>query len=503
MKLERQSSGYKIIAGKHLAHNKALPHKNNSTDVRGLKYTEIPKIAFGSQLLQIKQATPELNPLDAAKIWPIEGVEHAKEWPIPVQSLKILKERFAAAQYYNGIDTKMTPGLAVYNIDSSGRHYTGFYDALTNKLTITEGVVLFDIDKKGNVVDEALAHESYHCKRTHYFSSLSDEAITNAIDDRIFNALTGKKLPIYELIAGEKFTPVKEETAKLLVELSKEPDKDPTEQDLARLEDFMPDYANDSKLFFINVIKKLRWTYEKSIAIGFEPAIKANLFSLEDLEQRIPEKTLEKIMISQGLSKEGALRKIVNEKPGKLILMGYISQMDADNARKIRREILSNPNKPDEATMLKDLQNIFDMIDASYNLGLASNDKAKNINQYKVIEEYMYCAEEINARQTGLSHRIKVLKDLIEQAPDRSYQYKSSLETPQADYNLNETMKELINVRKEGPENQELIEKLTKQATELSRKADYTVPKMLNKKYETYIPFSYGENYRLPETTII
>jgi hypothetical protein len=498
VKLEGRFQGYKAIVEKQFIPNKSPVIAVGFQGMNGLKYHEIPSIAFCAQMAQVKPSTQDLNPLDAAKAWPIKGVEYAREWPIPQKSLEILKDRFVLAQQVNKIDNQNTPVLGVYNIDSSGRHYIGLYDALTNKLTVNEGVVLFDIDKKANVVDEVLAHESYHCQRTQQFSVLSDQAVSQAIDERLEKLLTSNNFPLYEIIVGDKYEPVKPEVARILVELSKNLDVAPTETDLQKLGAFMADYTPQSKIFFINVLKKLRWTCEKSLVIGYEPALKVNLFSKEDLEQRIPDKVMQKIMLSQGLSREGALDKIINEKPGKLIMMGYISKMDADNARRIRHHFLNNSPDVDEAMMLKDLQNIFVMIEAAFNLGLAGNDKIKNINQYKILEDYVYCPEEINARQTGLQHKIDLINEEIKKSPESShYKYQSALKIAQADFELNEVMKKLIHTKKEYPDNIERIEELTKQATELAKKADYTVPKMMGKNFEPYIPFSYGDSYRV------
>jgi hypothetical protein len=466
---------------------------------KDIKYTALPAIAFGSQIAQIKPVDSQLNPLDEAKTWSKEGIEYAKEWPIPAKSLEILNKRFEDALKFNQIDKKEAPGLAVYNLSSNGRQYMGFYDSLTNKLTITEGAVLFDIDKKASVLDEALAHESYHCQRAHFISAISDDSLTEAIDNRLMSNLTEGRFPAYDIVTGEKFQSLSKETAQALVKFTKD-ENEPSDEALEKLTDFMTDYTPKSKRFVIRLLDNLRAKYEKNTAIGYEPALKANLFSMEEFTKLVPEKVIEKIMLSKGIpTKEEAVAMIVREKPGKLILMGYLSQKDADKAKDVRQKILNDPNKPSETEILKELDSIFDMIDAAYNLSLAGNDKSNNINQPKVMEEYMYCNEEINARQAGLTHKINLLEKLIETTePPVVYKYQTAIETAWADYQLNEVMKELVRVRKESPENTSKVEELSQQATKLARKAEYTVPKITGKKNEPYVPFSYGESYRLP-----
>ncbi|MEW5818775.1 MAG: hypothetical protein AB1782_01165, partial [Cyanobacteriota bacterium] len=182
----------------HKEIKKPAPEKINL-----IRYSDLTRLAFGSQISQIKTTTTE-NPLQEVITSPIPGVEHAKEWPLNLNDLKKMFARFKDAQKHHGINENTTPMVSVYNMSQGGTRYLGAYNVLINRLIVDEGAVLFDMNETANVIDEALAHELYHCKRGLYFSRLSDKAIEKAIDTRIEEALSTQNLPIFEVIAGEK-----------------------------------------------------------------------------------------------------------------------------------------------------------------------------------------------------------------------------------------------------------------------------------------------------------
>lgn len=474
-----------------------------------LKYTDLTRTAFCGQIAQIKQAPQEECILDSTKISPIEGLEHSKEWPLPLAGLKKLVARFNMAKEFTRISENKTPMLSVYNLSSHGRVY-GVYDILVNRLSLDEGIVLFDIDKTANIVDEALAHESYHCKRAQYFSRLSDNTVSKAIDNRISNALLTGNLPIYELMAGESLEPVNPEAVKLIVSESvKAPDDEISEATMNKLEELVPGYTTDSLRFFVKTVRRLRETYEKNCVIAYEPSIERNLFTIEKFAKVLPEKIIQRTMQSWGLPREEAVKKIIEQKLSQIIMRGYISPTEADKARQMRQLILKEhgvkEGSPEETTMVNELKDIFDMADAAFNLQLSSiNTKVNDINKPKIQEEYMYSNEEINARQAGLTHKINLLKQKIETTPEdykkRSLQEQVAI--AEADYQLNETiveLKQLMVQKDQTPEVLDKIEQLKKQATQLAKKAEYTVPKVTGEKHQDYVPFSYGKSYRITD----
>ena len=470
-----------------------------------LRYADLTRLAFGSQIAQVKQPLEE-NPLQEVITSPIYGVEHAKEWPLNIADLKKMYARFKDAQKFNNIDESKTPMLSVYNLTDSGGKIYGVYNILINRVIADEGQVLFEMGKTANVLDEALAHELYHCQRGLYFSKLSDEAVEKAIDKRLDQAISTRNLPIFEIIAGEKIPQFTQDNIKLIVEESKKPlDEDISEVVVDKIHQDLNEYSKDSVNFFIRTLKRQRQMYERNIVIGYEPALKENLFTLKSFEARIPESVYAKMKKFQGMSKEDVVQKFLHEKTHKLVLMGYITPKEAEKARKLRQQIINEaPVTPEnQAKLLTELDQIFTMLEAAFIHETLNNHNVDNLNKFKIKEDYMYCQEEINARQHGLLHKMNLLKEKLEKAEGyQKSQITKDLKQAQADYDLNETMLVLKKLIKEKEKLDQVpdelltkINELTEKATEQAKHAEYTVPKMLGEKHKPYVPFSYGENY--------
>lgn len=501
MKLGLTLQGYNDFSRKNtITTQQTLPQTQPSSDM--IKYSELTSLAFSGQIAQIKQTSNQQNELEATKAYPLKGVEYAKVWPLDLNSIKAMHKRFKNSQAFNNIPEDKAPTMAIYALDG----LSGVYTTLIHRLIIDEGAVLFDANKTGTKADESLAHESYHSQRALYFSQLSDKAIEKAIDKRFETLLLNRNIPMIELMSGEKIPQFSPETIQLIIQEAKKPlESDVGKEVIEKIHAKMSDYSLNSVNIFVKTLRRQMQIYQNNLVIAYEPVLENDVFSIEKLKQQIPESLYKRMERIKGMSKDSVIKYFLEEKPGKLIQMGYTTPKEIEKARAIRAEILNTTpikeGSQEEAKLIAELDTMFEGIEANYISKAGRNDKAEGLNKYKIFEEYVYATEEINARQHGLKHRMDNINAEIETSSEyKGRQLKQELNKLQIDYDLNETMLQLKEIRKQAANGttglDQQIKELTEKATELTKHAEYTVPKMLGKKNNEYVPFSYGDNYR-------